>query len=194
MTRTLGGELRRMFEKSSQDFCKKRCFPAPFPHPLARNRRPTALSVGRDVAAGCRARSAVPRASTLLAGWPTASEISLPRIVKRDGTREPFDERKLRASLQAAVQKRSVTSDALEAALSRIQRTLKARGERELRAREIGDLVMAELRDLDQVAYVRYASVYRSFQDVNDFREEIERLGNEPTPGERRNQIPLIDE
>ena len=53
---------------------------------------------------------------------------------------------------------------------------------------------MAELRDLDQVAYVRYASVYRSFQDVNDFREEIERLGNEPTPGERRNQIPLIDE
>tara|TARA_B100000676_G_scaffold305473_1_gene359770 strand:+ start:3308 stop:3766 length:459 start_codon:yes stop_codon:yes gene_type:complete len=122
------------------------------------------------------------------------AEISLPRIVKRDGTREPFDERKLRASLQAAVQKRSVTSDALEAALSRIQRTLKARGERELRAREIGDLVMAELRDLDQVAYVRYASVYRSFQDVNDFREEIERLGNEPTPGERRNQIPLIDE
>ena len=87
-----------------------------------------------------------------------------------------------------------MTSDALEAALSRIQRTLKARGERELRAREIGDLVMAELRDLDQVAYVRYASVYRSFQDVNDFREEIERLGNEPTPGERRNQIPLIDE
>ena len=122
------------------------------------------------------------------------AEISLPRIVKRDGTREPFDERKLRASLQAAVQKRSVTSDALEAALSRIQRTLKARGERELRAREIGDLVMAELRDLDQVAYVRYASVYRSFKDVNDFREEIERLGNEPTPGERRNQIPLIDE
>ena len=122
------------------------------------------------------------------------AEISLPRIVKRDGTREPFDERKLRASLQAAVQKRSVTSDALEAALSRIQRTLKARGEREFRAREIGDLVMAELRDLDQVAYVRYASVYRSFQDVNDFREEIERLGNEPTPGERRNQIPLIDE
>lgn len=122
------------------------------------------------------------------------AEVSLPRIVKRDGTREPFDERKLRASLQAAVQKRSVTSDALEAALSRIQRTLKARGEREIRAREIGDLVMAELRDLDQVAYVRYASVYRSFQDVNDFREEIERLGNEPTPGERRNQIPLIDE
>ena len=122
------------------------------------------------------------------------AEVSLPRIVKRDGTSEPFDERKLRASLQAAVQKRSVTSDALEAALSRIQRTLKARGEREIRAREIGDLVMAELRDLDQVAYVRYASVYRSFQDVNDFREEIERLGNEPTPGERRNQIPLIDE
>jgi transcriptional repressor NrdR len=123
-----------------------------------------------------------------------SAELSLPRIVKRDGTREPFDEGKLRASLQAAVRKRSVTSDALEAALSRIQRTLKARGERELRAREIGDLVMSELRDLDQVAYVRYASVYRSFQDVNDFREEIERLGNEPTPGERRNQIPLINE
>jgi transcriptional repressor NrdR len=122
------------------------------------------------------------------------AELSLPRIVKRDGTREPFDDRKLRSSMQIALQKRSVSSDRIEAALSRIQRQLKARGERELRAREIGELVMRELADLDQVGYVRYASVYRSFQDVNDFRDEIERLGNEPTPEQRRNQIPLIDD
>lgn len=123
-----------------------------------------------------------------------SAELSLPHIIKRDGTREPFDDRKLRASMHTALQKRSVSSDHIEAALSRIQRHLKARGERELRAREIGELVMQELRELDQVGYVRYASVYRSFQDVNDFREEIERLDNEPTPEQRRNQIPLIDE
>ncbi|MEM7404460.1 MAG: transcriptional regulator NrdR [Pseudomonadota bacterium] len=123
-----------------------------------------------------------------------SAELSLPRIVKRDGVREPFDEGKLRASLLLALQKRSVSSDRLEAAIARIQRQLRARGERELRAREIGELAMQELRDIDQVAYVRYASVYRSFQDVNDFREEIERLDSEPTPELRRDQLPLIEE
>ena len=123
-----------------------------------------------------------------------SAELSLPRIVKRDGSREPFDEHKLRGSMQTALQKRSVSSNRIEAAIARIQRALKARGERELRAREIGDLVMAELRDLDQVGYVRYASVYRSFEDVDDFREEIERLHNAPTPEQQRNQLKLIDD
>ena len=122
------------------------------------------------------------------------AELSLPRVVKRDGAREAFDEDKLRSSLRQALQKRAVASDRVEAALSRIQHALIQRGERELRSREVGELVMAELRDLDQVAYVRFASVYRSFQDVNDFREEIERLDSEPTPELRRDQIPLIDE
>lgn len=122
------------------------------------------------------------------------AELSLPRVIKRDGTREAFDEHKLRASLQQALQKRPVASDSIEAALSRIQNALTQRGERELRSREVGELVMAELRDLDEVAYVRFASVYRSFQDVNDFREAIERLDNEPSPELRRDQLPLIDE
>jgi transcriptional repressor NrdR len=123
-----------------------------------------------------------------------SAELTLPRVIKRDGAREAFDEEKLRASLRQALQKRPVASDHVEAALSRIQHALTQRGERELRSREVGELVMSELRDIDQVAYVRFASVYRSFQDVNDFREEIERLDNEPSPELRRNQIPLIDE
>ena len=123
-----------------------------------------------------------------------SAELSLPRVIKRDGTRETFDESKLRASIQQALQKRPVASDRIEAALSRIQQNLTQRGEREMRSREVGELVMAELRDLDQVAYVRFASVYRSFQDVNDFREEIERLDSEPSPELRRDQLPLIDD
>ncbi|MGB0751424.1 MAG: transcriptional regulator NrdR [Gammaproteobacteria bacterium] len=123
-----------------------------------------------------------------------SAELSLPRVIKRDGTRETFDESKLRASIQQALQKRPVASDRSEAALSRIQQTITQRGEREMRSREVGELVMAELRDLDQVAYVRFASVYRSFQDVNDFREEIERLDSEPSPELRRDQLPLIDD
>ena len=123
-----------------------------------------------------------------------SAELSLPRVIKRDGTRETFNELKLRASIQQALQKRPVASDRIEAALSRIQQNLTQRGEREMRSREVGELVMAELRDLDQVAYVRFASVYRSFQDVNDFREEIERLDSEPSPELRRDQLPLIDD
>ena len=123
-----------------------------------------------------------------------SAELSLPRVIKRDGTRETFNESKLRASIQQALQKRPVASDRIEAALSRIQQNLTQRGEREMRSREVGELVMAELRDLDQVAYVRFASVYRSFQDVNDFREEIERLDSEPSPELRRDQLPLIDD
>ena len=120
------------------------------------------------------------------------AELSLPRVVKRDGTRVPFSDDKLRAGILRALEKRPVASDQVESALSRIRHWLMAKGEREVRSRVIGERVMHELRGLDQVAYVRFASVYRSFQDVNAFREEIEKLENEPTPEQRRDQIPLI--
>ncbi|WJW76217.1 transcriptional regulator NrdR [Thiohalobacter sp. IOR34] len=116
----------------------------------------------------------------------------MPRIVKRDGTREPFNEEKMRAGILRALEKRPVATEQIEAAIERIQHRLHASGERELPSQQIGEWIMQELRSLDQVAYVRFASVYRSFQDVNAFREEIERLEREPTPEERRDQIPLI--
>jgi transcriptional repressor NrdR len=104
------------------------------------------------------------------------AELVMPRVVKSDGKREPFDENKLRAGLLRALEKRPVPMEELEAAVTRITRRLRATGERELPARDIGELVMEELRQLDTVAYVRFASVYRSFQDISEFREEVERL------------------
>ena len=120
------------------------------------------------------------------------AELSLPRVIKRDGTRVPFDEGKLRAGIHRALEKRPVSSDRVESALSKIKHYIIASGEREVRSRIIGERVMEALRILDQVAYVRFASVYRSFQDVNAFREEIERLERELSPELRRHQIPLI--
>ena len=104
------------------------------------------------------------------------AELVMPRLVKSDGKREPFDENKLRAGMLRALEKRPVSMEALEAAISRIAHRLRASGERELPAREVGEAVMEELRQLDDVAYVRFASVYRSFQDISDFRAEVERL------------------
>jgi transcriptional repressor NrdR len=122
------------------------------------------------------------------------AELSLPRVVKSDGSRQPFDESKLRNGMLRALEKRPVPDEAVERALSRIRHRLSAGGEREVRSRTIGDLVMRELRDLDQVAYVRFASVYRSFKDVSEFRDEVERLEREPPPEVRRQQIPLLPE
>lgn len=106
------------------------------------------------------------------------AELSLPRIVKRDGSRVNFDEQKLRAGLLRALEKRPVASEEVEAVVARVKHRLQVMGEREVPARQIGEWIMQELRDLDQVAYVRFASVYRSFQDVNAFKEEIDRLEN----------------
>ena len=105
-----------------------------------------------------------------------AAELLLPRLIKSDGSREPFDERKLAAGMIKALEKRPVSSEAIEQAVNRVCHKLRVLGERELPARAVGELVMEELRHLDEVAYVRFASVYRSFQDVEAFREEIERL------------------
>jgi len=101
----------------------------------------------------------------------------MPRIVKRDGSREPFNEDKLRAGMLRALEKRPVGMDAIEASLNELKFALRLRGEREVAAQELGSLVMDALRALDDVAYVRFASVYRDFQDVSEFQEEIERLG-----------------
>ena len=122
------------------------------------------------------------------------AELSLPRVVKRDGSRVLFSEEKLRAGMLRALEKRPVSSDEVEAAISRIKHELVASGEREIRSLSIGEKVMDTLRELDEVAYVRFASVYRSFQDVNEFREEIERLEREPSPALRRHQMPLLPE
>ncbi|HEY9199565.1 MAG TPA: transcriptional regulator NrdR [Gammaproteobacteria bacterium] len=122
------------------------------------------------------------------------AELVMPRIVKRDGTRDPFNESKLRGGIVRALEKRPVSTERIEDAISRIQQRMRASGEREIPSGQLGEWVMDELRKLDQVAYVRFASVYRSFQDVNAFREEIERLEKEPTPEEERDQIPLLDE
>lgn len=119
------------------------------------------------------------------------AELSFPQVVKRDGSREAFSEEKLRMGMRSALEKRPVSTEDIEAAISRILRRLRATGEREVRSRLMGEWVMDELRSLDQVAYVRFASVYRSFEDVNAFREEIERLQNVPTPEQKKHQLSL---
>lgn len=105
-----------------------------------------------------------------------AVELLLPRVVKRDGRREAFDEEKLRRGLHLALRKRPVGSDQVEAIVARIKQHLLRSGEREVPSEKIGSLVMEELRQLDRIAYVRFASVYRRFEDLSDFREVVDRL------------------
>jgi transcriptional repressor NrdR len=110
------------------------------------------------------------------------AELQLPKLVKSDGIREPFDEAKLRHGVQKALEKRPVSVEQIESALNRIKHGLQASGEREVASRVVGEAVMAELQQLDHVAYVRFASVYRDFQDLNAFRTEIDRLAeSQPT-------------
>jgi transcriptional repressor NrdR len=121
------------------------------------------------------------------------AEIKLPNVVKNDGRREPFDERKLRTSFELALHKRPVSSDAIDAAMRAIIDDLRKSGEREVPSRQVGELVMRALKKLDQVAFVRFASVYRSFEDVQAFREEIERLERD-LPVIEGLQLPLLGE
>jgi transcriptional repressor NrdR len=106
-------------------------------------------------------------------------DLALPRLIKRDKSRALFDENKLRAGILRALEKRPVSIDDIDKAVKSIIHRLRASGEREVESRLVGDWVMDALRELDEVAYVRFASVYRSFQDVNAFREEIERMKNQ---------------
>jgi transcriptional repressor NrdR len=101
-------------------------------------------------------------------------------VIKQDGSREPFDEDKLRSGLQRALEKRPVAVEAVESELVQIKNRLRATGERELDSRVLGELVMEALKRLDQVAYVRFASVYRSFEDLSEFRDAIASLEADP--------------
>jgi len=117
-------------------------------------------------------------------------ELKLPVIIKSDGRREAFDARKLRSGFDRALQKRPVADEQIEAAVRAVVHQLRMTAERELASMRVGEFVMAELRKLDHVGYVRFASVYRAFEDVADFREELDRLENDNS-GE--GQLPLLD-
>lgn len=106
------------------------------------------------------------------------SELVYPRIIKNDGSREPFNEDKLRRGMLRSLEKRPVAVEESESAINRIKHQLHACGEREIQSRILGKWVMRELSELDEVAYIRFASVYLKFQDINAFREEIEILQN----------------
>ncbi|MFZ1327290.1 MAG: transcriptional regulator NrdR [Candidatus Contendobacter sp.] len=126
-----------------------------------------------------RRRRECPRCSARFTTYEVA-ELLMPPVLKRDGRREPFLEEKLRSGLLRALEKRPVNAAHIEETILRIKNRARASGERELSSQNIGAWVMEELRQLDQVAYVRFASVYRSFEDVNAFRVEIERLQSAP--------------
>lgn len=107
------------------------------------------------------------------------AELVMPKVIKRDNTREPFNEDKLSAGLTRALEKRPVSTEAIDQTMNKIKSELRATGEREVKSEFIGELIMQALRKLDKVAYVRFASVYRSFEDVKEFGEEIARLADE---------------
>jgi len=123
-----------------------------------------------------------------------SAELVMPRVVKSDASRQPFDESKLRNSMVRALEKRPVSSDDFEQAIGRLLHKLRTMGEREVPSRLVGEMVMEELRELDEVAYVRFASVYRSFQDVTGFQEEIRRLQEISDASAAREQMSLLPE
>jgi len=121
------------------------------------------------------------------------AELSLPRIIKNDGRRETFNDEKLRRGVVKALEKRPVPMERVENSFNQFKRRIRETGEREIDTVRIGELVMDELRGLDQVAYVRFASVYRSFEDVRAFLDEIKRLENDLPPALRDQQLELLD-
>ncbi|QMU60782.1 MAG: transcriptional regulator NrdR [Gammaproteobacteria bacterium] len=121
-----------------------------------------------------------------------SAERNLPRVVKHDGRREPFNEEKLRKGIILACEKRPVATELIDASINLISRKALGVGEREIPAKVIGEWVMQELRSLDQVAYVRFASVYMSFEDVQAFKDIIDRVENDLTPEMLKSQLSLI--
>lgn len=115
-----------------------------------------------------------------------SAELNMPRIVKQDGSRMPFKAEKLSAGVMRALEKRPVSTEQIDAAINRIKHQLLAAGEREINSAVIGNLVMEELLGLDQVAYIRFASVYLDFSDVNAFRDAIEKMEQTKTPKKSR--------
>ncbi|RUO26223.1 transcriptional regulator NrdR [Aliidiomarina minuta] len=105
-----------------------------------------------------------------------SAELVMPRVIKSDGAREPFNEDKLRNGLLRSLEKRPVSLEAMEQLINRVRSGLRATGDREISSDVIGNLVMEQLKKVDKVAYIRFASVYRSFEDIREFGEEIARL------------------
>jgi transcriptional repressor NrdR len=108
-------------------------------------------------------------------------ELRMPQVVKQNGMRSEFDEEKLRTSFKRALHKRPVSAELVETAIDNVTQKLHALGEREVGSRLIGEMVMKELLKLDKVAYIRFASVYKSFQDVGDFAEAVEAVRKAPS-------------
>ncbi|MBA6326822.1 transcriptional regulator NrdR [Colwellia sp. MB02u-6] len=108
-----------------------------------------------------------------------SAELVMPRIIKRDGSREPFNEDKMRNGLLRALEKRPVSTEQIELSINKLKSQLRATGEREVSSEMLGTIIMEQLKVLDKVAYIRFASVYRSFEDIKEFGEEIARLGDE---------------
>ncbi len=108
-----------------------------------------------------------------------SAELVMPRIIKRDGSREPFNEDKMLSGLTRALEKRPVSMEQIELAVNKLKSQMRATGEREITSGMLGDLIMAQLKELDKVAYLRFASVYLSFEDISEFADEITRLGKE---------------
>ena len=123
-----------------------------------------------------------------------SAELVMPRLIKNDNSRQPFDENKLRYSMIRALEKRPVPSDQLEEAVGHVIHKLRTMGEREVSSRLVGELVMEELRALDEFAYVRFASVYRRFQDITEFEDEIRRLQRISETTASREQLSLLPE
>ena len=143
--------------------------------PYCQHEESRVLDTTHDSRGGVRRRRECLRCGERFTTFESA-ELVMPRVVKSDATREPFDEAKLRSGMVKALEKRPVAIEAVDAAVNHVCHKLRTLGEREVPARLIGELVMDELHQLDEVAYVRFASVYRSFQDVDAFREEIDKL------------------
>jgi len=117
-------------------------------------------------------------------------EDTLPLIIKKDNRREPFDAEKIMSGLRKACQKRDISMEQLTEITDRIERSLMERGGKEVQSSEIGEQIMQELHDLDQVAYVRFASVYRSFKDLNDFMEEVKTFLERREPTQKKVDVP----
>ncbi|WP_412481174.1 transcriptional regulator NrdR [Azonexus sp. IMCC34839] len=110
------------------------------------------------------------------------AEIRLPQVVKKNGSRTEFSRDKLRASLELALRKRPVSTELVDAAISEIEEKLLSSGEREVSSQQVGELVMRELKKLDKVAYIRFASVYRNFEDVDAFSKAIREVSPAASP------------
>ena len=123
-----------------------------------------------------------------------SAELVLPKLIKRDESREPFNESKLRSGILVATEKRPISIETIEELISRIIRKVQKLGEREIQSRTLGEIVMLELREIDEIAFVRYASVYRRFQDIEEFEKEIESLRDTPSAADSRSQISIFQD